>query len=78
MLKTFVMELSLSFGALCPVAGQAMSRIGRYEDCYHRYRLRNPSTRIEYRTKLYDLRNIGGKKGYGAFLRFEDTFREDT
>lgn len=135
MLKTFVMAFSLSFGALCPVAGQIAARVGTYEvekdsdqlvlknpqgkslltyrytvkpppvgideaygrsgfihplytlsghvltaiqpeDHYHHYGLWNPWTRVEYRGQLYDLWNIGDKKGTVRFIRFEDIFSD--
>lgn len=45
-------------------------------DHYHHYGLWNPWTRVEYRGKLYDLWNIGDKKGTVRFVKFEDIFHD--
>ncbi|GGC16303.1 hypothetical protein GCM10011386_05140 [Parapedobacter defluvii] len=45
-------------------------------DHYHHYGLWNPWTHVEYQGKLYDLWNIGDKKGTVRFVRFEDTFAD--
>ncbi len=46
------------------------------KDHYHHYGLWNPWTHVEYRGQLYDLWNIGDKKGTVRFVSFEDTFSD--
>ncbi len=43
-------------------------------DHYHHYGLWNPWTHVEYKGKLYDLWNIGDKKGTVRFVEFADLF----
>ncbi len=46
------------------------------KDHYHHYGLWNPWTKVEYNGTLYDLWNIGDKKGTVRFSRFSDTFQD--
>lgn len=45
-------------------------------DHYHHYGLWNPWTHVEYKGKLYDLWNIGDKKGTVRFVEFKDVFQQ--
>ena len=46
-------------------------------DHYHHYGLWNPWTHVEYKGKMYDLWNIGDKKGTVRFVEFKDTFHNE-
>lgn len=43
-------------------------------DHYHHYGLWNPWTHVEYKGKMYDLWNIGDKKGTVRFVKFAEIF----
>ncbi|MFC3196374.1 PmoA family protein [Parapedobacter deserti] len=57
------------------LSGKVLTNI-QPADHYHHYGLWNPWTRIEYKGKLYDLWNIGDKKGTVRFVEFKDTFSD--
>ncbi|MGK6351675.1 PmoA family protein [Parapedobacter sp. DT-150] len=56
-------------------AGKVLTNI-QPADHYHHYGLWNPWTHVEYKGKLYDLWNIGDKKGTVRFVEFKDTFHD--
>lgn len=56
-------------------SGQVLTHI-QPKDHYHHYGLWNPWTKVEYDGKLYDLWNIGDKKGTVRFVEFADTFQD--
>src|SRR5690606_32490584 len=60
---------------LFTLSGKVLTTI-QPEDHYHHYGLWNPWTHVEYRGQLYDLWNIGDKKGTVRFVNFEDTFSD--
>ncbi len=45
-------------------------------DHYHHYGLWNPWTHVEYKGKMYDLWNIGDKKGTVRFVKFVEIFQD--
>ncbi|PPL03761.1 PmoA family protein [Parapedobacter indicus] len=58
---------------LYTLSGKVLTSI-QPKDHYHHYGLWNPWTHVEYQGQLYDLWNIGDKKGTVRFVGFEDTF----
>jgi len=57
------------------LSGKVLTNI-QPADHYHHYGLWNPWTHVEYKGKLYDLWNIGDKKGTVRFVGFKDTFSD--
>lgn len=56
------------------LSGKVLTHI-QPADHYHHYGLWNPWTHVEYKGKLYDLWNIGDKKGTVRFVDFADIFQ---
>src|SRR5690606_26783521 len=57
------------------LSGKVLTNI-QPTDHYHHYGLWNPWTRVEYKGKMYDLWNIGDKKGTVRFVEFADIFED--
>lgn len=57
------------------LSGKVLTHI-QPADHYHHYGLWNPWTHVQYRDKMYDLWNIGGKKGTVRFAEFAEIFRD--
>lgn len=57
-------------------SGKVLTNI-QPEDHRHHYGLWNPWTRIEYNDKIYDLWNLGDKKGTVRFVEFADVFADE-
>ncbi len=57
------------------LAGEVLTTI-QPADHYHHYGLWNPWTHVEYNGKLYDLWNIGDKKGTVRFAAFREIFQD--
>ncbi len=57
------------------LSGKVLTNI-QPKDHYHHYGLWNPWTHVEYKGKMYDLWNIGDKKGTVRFVEFKDTFHD--
>ncbi len=60
---------------LSTLSGKVLTSI-QPEDHYHHYGLWNPWTRVEYRGQVYDLWNLGDKKGTVRFAGFEEVFND--
>lgn len=56
------------------LSGKVLTNI-QPEDHYHHYGLWNPWTHVEYKGEMYDLWNIGDKKGTVRFVEFTDVFK---
>ncbi|MFB2119593.1 PmoA family protein [Parapedobacter sp. 2B3] len=59
------------------IAGKVLTHI-QPADHYHHYGLWNPWTHVEYKGKMYDLWNIGDKKGTVRFVDFAEIFQDKT
>lgn len=55
------------------LSGKVLTHI-QPADHYHHYGLWNPWTHVEYKGKMYDLWNIGDKKGTVRFVEFAEIF----
>ncbi|MGV3761152.1 DUF6807 domain-containing protein [Parapedobacter sp.] len=57
------------------ISGKVLTHI-QPADHYHHYGLWNPWTHVEYKGKMYDLWNIGDKKGTVRFVEFAEIFQD--
>ncbi|MEC3881049.1 PmoA family protein [Parapedobacter sp. 10938] len=57
------------------ISGKVLTHI-QPPDHYHHYGLWNPWTHVEYKGEMYDLWNIGDKKGTVRFVKFNDIFED--
>lgn len=58
------------------ISGKVLTHI-QPADHYHHYGLWNPWTHVEYKGKMYDLWNIGDKKGTVRFVEFAEIFQDN-